>query len=54
MKNIVLLFCLVLTLYACATGHEATWKTVPDTKIPFDRAWTIVVNTVSEFLTWRQ
>jgi len=48
MKRIAFLLCLTVTLYACAAGLEATWKTVPETNISPARAWTIVVNTVSE------
>ncbi len=41
----------LLFLSACATARDATWKTLPETNIPYERAWTIVVNTVSEYFT---
>jgi len=37
-----------LSLFACATAMEATWKGVPEVNMPYDRAWTIVVNTIAE------
>jgi hypothetical protein len=40
---------LAILLSACATAREATWKTVPGANIPYERAWIIVVNTVSEY-----
>lgn len=41
----VLTGCLLLT--ACATP-QSTWKTVPETNMPYDRAWGITVNTVAQ------
>lgn len=34
--------------FACAMSREASWKTVPETQIPYERAWAIVVNAVSQ------
>ena len=41
---------LSLIISACVTmtAHEATWKTVPESKMPYDRAWSIVVNAVTQ------
>ena len=33
---------------ACVAAHEATWKTVPDVTMPYDRAWSIVTNAVTQ------
>jgi hypothetical protein len=49
MKRVFLILSLILS--ACATPREATWKTLPESNIPYDKAWTIVVNTVSEYFT---
>lgn len=38
----------ILSLLACATTQEATWKVVPEVNMPYDRAWVIVVNTIAE------
>lgn len=38
---------LTLFLSACATP-EATWKTVPQSRVAWDRAWSIVVNAISQ------
>ncbi len=42
------IFALSLIISACVTAHEATWKTVPDTHMSYDRAWSIVVNAISQ------
>lgn len=33
---------------ACNITREATWKTVPEVQMPYERAWAIVVNAVSQ------
>lgn len=33
---------------ACNMTREATWKTVPEVQMPYERAWAIVVNAVSQ------
>ncbi len=33
---------------ACVMAHEATWKTVPESNMPYERAWSIVVNTITQ------
>ena len=38
---------LSLSLFACATP-EATWKTVPQSRITWERGWPIVVNAISQ------
>ncbi len=42
------IFALSFIISACVTAHEATWKTVPDTHMSYDRAWSIVVNAISQ------
>ena len=42
----IIAFCLLVS--ACALTREATWKTVPETQMPYERAWGIVVNAVSQ------
>lgn len=42
----VILLALIIT--ACVTAREATWKTVPETNIAYERAWSIVVNAVTQ------
>ena len=39
---------LSLAISACVTAREATWKTVPEVNMPYDRAWLIVVNTITQ------
>ncbi|MEW6684460.1 MAG: hypothetical protein AB1451_16315 [Nitrospirota bacterium] len=39
---------LALTLTACVTAREASWKTVPDVAMSYDRAWSIVTNAVTQ------
>jgi len=39
---------LSLIVSACVTAREATWKTVPDSNVPYERAWGIVVNTIAQ------
>ena len=42
----IALFCFLCS--ACTLSREATWKTVPEAPIPYERAWGIVVNAVSQ------
>ncbi len=42
----IVAFCLLAS--ACTLTREATWKTVPEAQMPFERAWGIVVNAVSQ------
>lgn len=46
--RMVALVALALTLTACVTAREAAWKTVPDVAMPYDRAWSIVTNAVTQ------
>ena len=39
---------LAFLISACVIAQEATWKTVPQTDIPYDRAWSIVVNAIAQ------
>jgi methionine-rich copper-binding protein CopC len=39
---------LSLVVSACVMAHEATWKTVPESNMPYDRAWSIVVNAITQ------
>ncbi len=41
---------LSLLISACVamTAQEATWKTVPEAHMSYDRAWSIVVNAISQ------
>jgi len=42
----------ILFVFAgCATFQEATWKTVPEVNIPYERAWNITVSAVTEVFT---
>jgi len=33
---------------ACVSAREAAWKTVPDVTMPYERAWSIVTNAVTQ------
>jgi hypothetical protein len=46
--SIAILGLIMFIVSGCATVPEATWKTVPAAEIAYDRAWGIVVNTVSQ------
>jgi len=35
-------------LSACVTARDAAWKTVPDVAMPYERAWSIVTNAVTQ------
>ena len=35
-------------LFGCVTPQSAVWKTVPEARMPFERAWSIVVNAVTQ------
>ena len=35
-------------LTAACASPEATWKTVPETNMPYERAWAITVNSVAQ------
>ena len=37
-----------LSVSACVAAHDATWKTVPDVTMAYDRAWSIVTNAVTQ------
>jgi hypothetical protein len=39
---------LALTVSACVTARDAAWKTVPEVAMPYDRAWSIVTNAVTQ------
>ena len=52
-KAFIFQFRLWATLGAClltaACAHpEATWKTVPETNMPYERAWAITVNSIAQ------
>lgn len=46
-KRVVIL-ALLFAISACVTARNASWKTVPEANIPYDRAWSIVVNAVAQ------
>lgn len=46
-KYLLLVF-LAMGLFACAMHQEARWKTVPEADIPYEKAWLIVVSSISE------
>jgi hypothetical protein len=39
---------LALTVAGCVSARDAAWKTVPDVAIPYERAWSIVTNAVTQ------
>jgi len=49
MKRLALFLFLIVGICGCATTtREATWKTVPEVDMSYDRAWSIVVNAIGE------
>jgi len=47
MKRVIA--CLIpIFVLACATSKEARWRVVPEVDVPYEKAWQVVVNTVSE------
>jgi hypothetical protein len=47
-RSLIMLGALVFTVSACMAAHDATWKTVPDVTMAYDRAWSIVTNAVTQ------
>lgn len=43
----MVIFMMLLAVTSCATP-EATWKSIPDSRVPYERAWNIVVNAVTQ------
>jgi hypothetical protein len=39
---------LALILSACVAARDAKWKTVPEVNMPYDKAWGIVVNAITQ------
>ena len=43
------ILCVVFLLAnGCATTHPIAWKTLPDFDVSYDRAWSVVIDTVTE------
>jgi hypothetical protein len=47
-RLLVTIGALVVTIAACVTARDAVWKTVPDVSMPYERAWSIVTNAVTQ------
>ncbi len=47
MKRVIVCLISIVAL-ACATSKEATWTSLSEMDVPYQKAWQVVVNTVSE------